>query len=485
LKIETIDRDDHQKQITAEFEPEVLERFKHQAARKISQETKIPGFRPGKAPYDMVRRLYGDKAIQEQAISLMLEDVYPEVIKEAAINPFGPGQLEEIVSVEPLILSFVVPLAPEVVLGDYRAIREAYTPPTITPERVDQVVQSVLRRSGTAEAVERPSQQGDMVAIKLSAKLINPDEGQDADLITESTQEMVAGTPEEHTDNEGREWPYTGFSSELVGLVVGDTRTITYTFPENEDQDDLNGKEAEFNFTVESVKEVTLPELNDEFAQTMGQYETVDDFRKSVEQQLNETELRNYNNKYIEGLISTLVDSSSVKYPSVALDEEIEHILHHFEERLAQDHTDLETYFKARQITREEMIEKEVKQVAEKNLKRQYALEEFSVRENIQIKQEEINMVYDMAASQAKRDSELQGLTRGKMNPRELTDTLARSTINEIFNQRLVSRLRSIATGEADAPAVEIAETPAEVIEPAVEAEVTPPSDESAAPLSE
>jgi trigger factor len=215
----------------------------------------------------------------------------------------------------------------------------------------------------------------------------------------------------------------------------------------------------------------------------------VDDFRKGVEDQLKDTELRTYNNRYIESLITTLVEGATVKYPAIALDEEIEHIIGHFEERLTQDHLDLETYLKTRQMTREEMIEKEVRQVAEKNLKRQYALEEFSVRENIQIKQEEINMVYDMAAGQAKRDSELQGLTRGKMNPRELTDTLARSTLNEIFNQRLISRLKSIATGEADAPVVEaqaeIVEVPAEVSEPEAEAEVTPASDETTAPASE
>ena len=101
LKIETFERDDHQKKIIAEFDADTLERFKRQAARKIATESRIPGFRPGKAPYDMVRRIRGDQAIQEEAINLLLDDAYPQVIKEAGIDAYGPGQLEEVLSLDP------------------------------------------------------------------------------------------------------------------------------------------------------------------------------------------------------------------------------------------------------------------------------------------------------------------------------------------------------------------------------------------------
>jgi len=233
LKIETFELEDHRKKITAEFDMDTLERFKHQAARKISQEVKIPGFRPGKAPYDMVRRLYGDKAIQEEAVNLMLEDLYPEVIKESKINPYGPGKLEEITSVDPPKFTFIVPLTPEVELGDYKAMREDYVTPVVTDEKVDDTIERLQRRAGTAEPVERPAQAGDLVAIKLSSRLIQPDEGQEPVLIDESNQEMVAGKPEEHMDDEGHEWPYPGFANELVGLSAGDKKVFKYTFSDD------------------------------------------------------------------------------------------------------------------------------------------------------------------------------------------------------------------------------------------------------------
>ena len=96
------------------------------------QKAKIPGFRPGKAPYDVIVRLYGDKAIEEEAIETMVEDVYPSILDEAKINPGAPGSLEEIVSTDPVKLSFIVPLEPTVDLGDYRSVREDYKVETAT-----------------------------------------------------------------------------------------------------------------------------------------------------------------------------------------------------------------------------------------------------------------------------------------------------------------------------------------------------------------
>ena len=111
MKIETFDRDDHQKKIIAEFDTDTLERFKHQAARKIASETKFPGFRPGKAPYDMVRRMYGDKAIQDEAVSLMLDEVYPEIIERSRDRILRTRQLDEIISEDPPKFSFIVPFS--------------------------------------------------------------------------------------------------------------------------------------------------------------------------------------------------------------------------------------------------------------------------------------------------------------------------------------------------------------------------------------
>jgi len=126
LKIETETRDDHQIRVIAELEGNVLDQYRAQAARKISRETKIPGFRPGKAPIGVIRRMVGDEALTQEAVELLVDAIYPEVLKEADLHPSYPGQLDEVVSLDPPKIAFIIPLIPEVTLGDYRAVRKDY-----------------------------------------------------------------------------------------------------------------------------------------------------------------------------------------------------------------------------------------------------------------------------------------------------------------------------------------------------------------------
>jgi trigger factor len=465
LKTETVQRDDHQVQLIAEVDQEMLERFKLSAARKISSSAKIAGFRPGKAPYDVVRRLYGDQVIQEEAITLMLDEVYPAAIAEAKINPSGPGKLDEILQVEPPKFSFVIPLAAEVDLGDYRAIRAEYNLPVVDEEKVNEVLRRLQRRSAISKPVDRAAAEGDLVYLSLSGRLTDPDEGSDPVLIPETKRQMIAGDARDYTDQDGNEWPFHGFATELMGITANEEKTVPYTYPDDGSNDDLSGKHADFTIKAESVHELELHPLDDEFAQTLGAYETIENLRENIlTDQKNETTNR-YNRDYIEGVITQLVENATVKYAPPALDEEIEHTISSFEDRLARDRMDLETYLKTREMTREELIEKEVRQVAEQSLKRNLVLEEFAKRESIQISTEEAQMIYNMAQNQARQDPSLKSLAKGKTSKKDVGESLARRTLNEIFNQRLTSRLRDIATGKADAPEVTIEEPTADVVE--------------------
>jgi trigger factor len=219
---------------------------------------------------------------------------------------------------------------------------------------------------------------------------------------------------------------------------------------------------------VERVHELELHPLDDEFAQSLGSYDTYEKLRQSIQQDLQTEQSNTYNRDYIENLIEKIVTDSTVKYPPTALNDEIEHVITHFEERLKRDQLDLETYLKTRSLTREEFIEQETKPVAEKNLKRNLVLEEFSVREKIQISNEEAQMILNMAQNQALQDPSMKSLAKGGVTKKQVAENLARQTINEIFNQRMMNRLRDIATGKADAPV----EAPAAEIEAEASIEV-------------
>jgi trigger factor len=480
LKIETFDRDDHQKLVTAEVESEMMERFQHSAARKISAQAKIAGFRPGKAPYEVVRRMFGDKAIQEEAIQIMLEEVYPQVIKDAGIEPYGPGRLEEITQLDPPKFSFIVPLVPEVTMGDYRAIRADYSEPTLSDEKVDEVLRRLQRRSAISKTVERPAAKGDMVTLHIAGQLSNPAEGEDGELIPPSNRQMIAGDSSDSMDAAGHEWPFKGFSDNLIGMVAGEDKIFSHVFEDDGSTDDLTGKEGTFTVKIDTISELELRPIDDEFAQAMGSYENLEALKTAIRQDIQLEETRRYNSEYIEGVIDQIVSAAEVKYPPVVLEDEIEHTIHHFEERLAQGRMDLETYLKTRDLTREQFIDQEVRDVALKSLKRNLVLEKFATVENIQISSEEARMIIDMATNQARQDPSMKSLARGGVSKKQVADNLARSTLNEVFNQRLMNRIRDIASGKADAPASEpVVEAAAEPAPETAVVEETPAAEAS------
>jgi trigger factor len=463
LKIETQALEDQQTKLIAEIDSETLERYKRQAARKISQKTKFPGFRPGKAPYDLVRRMYGDEALQQEAIELMLDEVYPQVLQEANITPSGPGKLEEIIQMDPPTFAFVVPLPPSIELGNYNDIRKEYEPEPITDEQVEQTIRRLQRGYATAEPVERAAQEGDMVSFTMSATHKQPAEGEETTveentveevtLMEDTPYQMVAGEDEQ---DQGEVWPYEGFSKELIGLSANESKTVVHTFSEETSYEDLRGKETTFIIQVQNIKELQLPELNDDFAQSLGEFESMEALRTTIRQQLEQNYTQQYDQNYFDELVQDLVSQATVKYPPHMLEEEIEQFLHGVEHNLERDRLDLETYLKMREMDRETFIEEEVKPAASRRLERSLVLEEFARQETIELNSEEIRSVYQMALQQMQQSPELHKMqSKNKQSAREMANNIAMNTVNSIFNQRLVSRLKAIATGKGDEPVID------------------------------
>jgi trigger factor len=450
LKIETQPLEDQQTKLIAELDSETLERYKRQAARKISQKTKFPGFRPGKAPYDLVRRMYGDEALQQEAIELMLDEVYPQILQEANITPSGPGKLDNIIQMDPPKFAFVVPLPPSIELGEYREIRRDYEPEPVTEEQIEQTIRRLQRSFGTAEPVERQAEKGDLVSFKMSAKHTQAAEGEEATLLEETPYQMIAG---EEDDDQNEVWPYEGFTQELLGLGANDTKEIPYTFTDESPFEDLRGKETVFTIEVQNVKAMNLPEVNDEFAQSLGEFENVEALRDAIRKQLEQQYSQQYDQQYFDGLIEELISQATVKYPPHMLEEEVEEFLHGVEHNLQHDRLDLDTYLKMRDMDRETFIDQEVKPAATRRLVRSLVMEEFARKEGIEVKSEEIRSVYYAALQQMQQSSELRKQqAKNKQNPREMANSIAMNTVNSIFNQRLVNRLKAIATGKGDEP---------------------------------
>lgn len=442
LKIDTEIRDDHQVKLTVEVEPDVLASAKRRAARQIAKRVKIPGFRPGKAPYNVVVKQVGEAAVLDDALDILLDDVYPQVIEEAEINPYGPGSLENIVSMEPPQFEFMVPLAPEIDLGDYRALRAPYEPSQVTEKDVESFLGRLQDQQAVNEPAERPAQEGDIVYLALSAERAKADEGEDATLIEERRLPVII---EGEDVDDSDEWPYPGFSRQLTGLAAGDEKSTTYAYPEDSEFERLRGTEAKFQVKVEEVKAHILPELDDAFAQSVGDYETIDELRAKVKESLEQQAAAEYDAEYASQVIEQIIEQATLKYPPQLLKREIDDFVAQMERRLAGQGLDIDTYLKSRELDMEAWRE-EIKPSAEQRVQRSLVIMEVAKLEGIKVTSEEVQHLTQHRVDELNQmlpPEQVQKLLQG-----DAMQGLVSQVVSDEITGRTLERLRMIGKGE-------------------------------------
>ena len=469
LNIEKQYQEDHSVKLVVEVDPAKMETYKKRAATKISSRGSIPGFRPGKAPYHIVVRTYGEGAITEQAVDLFIDAEYSNILKEADVNPGASGTLENIESLEPPKFVFRVPLAPEVDLGDYHAVRMEYEWNAPDQAAVDAALEDLRQMYASTETVERAIEVGDYVLLD----------------VTSETPEVNRTGFATFVRNEDRdtEWPYNGFAKELVGLKSGESKTIEHTFPEDWELEDLRGKTVSIEATIKTVRGVTLPELNDDFAKTTGAGETLEQLKEAVKKDVEARSQNEYDDKYFVDLLEKLKEGVTIKFHEHTLEHEGEHVLNELANRLSQQGMDLETYFKMRNTTREQFIEDEVKPVAKKRLERGLILDEIVKLEKIQIDDEALNAEFNNTLNNlVMQGVDLSKLGGGRKGQQQLSQSIAMDAASRVMTRKALDMLKSIATGTYKSP--EEREAEAQKAAETVEAtdESTPPAEEQEKP---
>jgi trigger factor len=435
LNIEKQYQEDHSVKLIVEVDAEKMSVYKQRAASKISQRGNISGFRPGKAPYHIVARAYGEGAITEQAVDMFIDAEYSNILKEADVNPVASGSLETIESMDPPKFIFSVPLAPEVSLGDYTSVRLPYEWSAPGQSEVDAALENLRQMYSSNETVERAVETGDYVLLDVSSE--TPEFNRTG---------FAAFVRSEDRDTE---WPYNGFAKELIGLKAGESKTVKHTFPGDWDVEELRDKEVEITATVKTVRGVTLPELNDEFAKTTGAGETVEELRQAVRRDVDARSQNDYDDKYFVDLIEKVKEGAALKYHEHTVEHEGEHVLQDLSQRLAQQGMDLETYFKVRNTTREAFIESDVKPAAKKRLERGLILDEIVKVEKIQIDDEMLNAEYSNALNNlAMQGMDFSKIRGGKKGQRELSQAIAMDAASRVMTRRALDMLKTIAMGD-------------------------------------
>lgn len=442
MKIETEPRDDHQVKLIVEVDPQPFEDAKQRAARKLARQVKIPGFRPGKAPYPVIVRHLGEPAIIEEAVEILVNDIYPQAIQQAEIEPFGMGTLENIVSLDPPTFEFIIPRKAEVQLGDYASIRIPYETQPVSETQIDEVLSNLRERQAVVEPVERAAQIGDSLRVRLSGERTQVNEGEDATLVKDREYPI---TIEAEDSEQSVKWPFPGFSSRLVGLSAGDEVEIEHTFPEDYEQEYLQGAAVVFHARVEQVNSRSLPELDNEFASTIGDYSSLEELRTAIRQDLEKHAEEEYNQEYDEKLIEEVINISTVQYPPQMLEQEIETVIDRLRNNLAQQNLDIDLYLKTRQIDMQGLRE-EVTPVAEARLKKSLVLLELGEAEKIAINPDELQTETNRTLDELSYYMEEKEFRR-MLQTNEARSNLVSNVMIEMLIERTQERLRNIARG--------------------------------------
>jgi trigger factor len=343
-----------------------------------------------------------------------------------------------------------VPLAPEVDLGDYHSVRLPYewTPPAA--QEVDKAIEDLRQMYGTTETVERAIELGDYVLLDVKGERQGKPEADEDRAAALSRTGFATVVRAEDRDEE---WPYPGFARELVGLKAGESKTIAHKYRKDDEDESLRGATVTFEGTIKTVRSLTLPELDDEFAKQTGAGETLAALREAVAKDVETRSQADYDDRYFVDLLEKIKEGAAIKYSQHTLDHEGEHVLEDLQQRLARQGMDLPTYFKMRETTQEKFIEDEVRPVARKRLERSLILDELVRRENIEVDNTALDAEFNSTLGQLQMQGmDLSRIRGGRQGQQRMAQAVAMESASRVLTRRALDVLKAIATGEYKPP---------------------------------
>jgi trigger factor len=378
LTTSTKDLGDSRVRVDVEVAPEAVERELQSAAKALAGELKVPGFRKGKVPPQVVFQRVGREAVLDEAVRRALPAWYEEAIADAGIAAVGDPKLDLTDLPEkgsPLSFSIEVAVRPEAQLGDYKGLEVGRGEPEAPVEAVDAEIERLRESVASLENVERPAQMGDFVVLDFVGTVEGePFEGGEA-----RGYLLELGT--------GRLVP--GFEEQLQGATAGDERDVTVTFPDDYRAETLAGKEAVFKVTVKEVKEKRLPELDDDFAAEAGGFDTLDELREDIERRVRDVHERAIDQEFRTAVVDAAVAASQVDVSKELVHAKAHEMWESTARRMQRQGVDPQRYLQVAGKTAHEVID-EIEPDAETSLRRESVLAAVVDAEGIEVTDDEV-----------------------------------------------------------------------------------------------
>src|SRR5919107_1852422 len=391
----TTELDDSRVRVDVEVPAEALESALRIAAADLGREIRVPGFRTGKVPPDVVLRQVGREAVMDEALRRGLPGWYEEAVQDAGITTVGDPKLDLSDLPEkgsPLAFTIEVGVVPPARLGEYKGLEVGRREPSVDPQEVESELERLRESLASLDTVDRAAGKGDFVVIDFTG--------------TVDGEPFEGGEARGHLVELGSGRLIPGFEDQLEGVSAGDEREVKVTFPDDYPAEHLAGKDASFAVEVKEVKEKRLPELNDDFAVEAGGYDTLDELRAELEQRIGEGQQREIEGEFREAAVDAAGAAADVTVPHELVHAKAHEMWHRTSRRLAQQGIDPQRYLEMVGKEEEELVT-ESEPDAEQALKREAVLSAIVAAEGIEVSDDEVGEALREAAGPDASDKQL------------------------------------------------------------------------------
>ncbi len=419
----------HEALLIVEISQEKRTELVREEAREISREYKFPGFRKGRVPYRVIVSRLGEDAIFQRVNDKFLPQLYPQVLEEADITPYGVAELEDI-EYDPLTYFFRVPLMPEVHLGNYHDIRLDWEEPTVTEEEIAARLEELQEEHMVLEPKDEPAEIGDEVYLDVEVTLPDGEkilEEEDLELVLDPDETFI--TP--------------GFIEQIVGLAPEDEKTFMLALPENLAEEAWQNATATFEVYILDVYKRILPDIDDALAMAIGNYEDLDELKESIHSELLAKKREQAHQEYREALVDLLIKQAEIRYPPALIEAEIDDLVENIEKNIQQQaQASLEEVLEMQGQTMEQFREG-MRPQARDRVVRGLVMSEFVQQEGLSVDDDELVREFSTTFGQ------IEDFSQDEMLGAELDSQFARMIRNSLAGQKALDHLEAIGRGAA------------------------------------
>lgn len=411
--------------LTVEVPAEQFEKALKTSYNKNKNRFNIPGFRRGKAPQALIEKMYGPDVLYEDAVNNAINETCSDAMKESGLDIVSRPHVsvEQVEKGKPFIYSFEVAVKPEVTLGEYKGIEVERARPEVTDADIEAELKKVQdQNSRLLSADDRPVQDGDQVVVDFEGFI--------------DGETFEGGKAEAYPLTIGSHSFVDTFEEQLIGKAVDEETEVNVTFPENYHAKDLAGKPAMFKVVVREIKVKELPELDDEFASEVSEFDTLDEYKADIKAKLSETKQKQATTENENNVVEKVVENASMEIPDAMIDEQVENMVESYGRRMLNQGLTIEQYLQFTNSTMDKMKE-DLRPQAVKRIRTRLVLEAVVAQENIEVDDEAVEEeIKKMAVSY-------------KMEPEELKNYMGETELKHLKEDMAVQEAVDFLVAEA------------------------------------